>query len=106
MLQQLIAIIIIAFFLSRLFWQKRRGGISNGEFSFWVVFWLLSACAVLGVRYLDRISSALGISSSGIDILAYLGILLLFHFIFRIRIRIEKMEKNITTLTREIALKK
>jgi len=106
MLQQLIAVIIIAFFLSRLFWQKKKGNLSGGEFYFWLVFWSLSVVAVLSVRFLDKIAASLGISSSGIDILTYLSVLLLFYFIFRVRLRIEKMEKNITTLTREIALGK
>jgi hypothetical protein len=102
--QQIIALFIIAFFLARLSWQKQKKQISASEFIFWLVFWLLAAGAVITLRWLDKIVARLGFSGSGIDILLYSGVVVIFYFIFRLRLRLEKIERDITKIIREISL--
>ncbi|PIT93898.1 DUF2304 domain-containing protein, partial [Candidatus Falkowbacteria bacterium CG10_big_fil_rev_8_21_14_0_10_43_11] len=46
----------------------------------------------------------LGFTASGINVLLYLGVALLFYFIFRLRIRLAKVEGEITKVVREIAI--
>ncbi|MCU0679050.1 MAG: DUF2304 family protein [Planctomycetes bacterium] len=104
MVQQIIASIVILFFLVRLFSQKRQKTVSQGEFFFWLVFWLFSFILVLSLRFLDKIVSAFGFSGSGIDVALYLSVAVLFYLIFRIRLRQEKIEKNITAIVRHLAL--
>ena len=106
MFQQILALIIIAFFISRIFWQKRKGLISVNEFFFWVFFWSLATLAIILLKQIDRLVADLGFSGQGIDILFYAAVIILFYFIFRLRLRMEKMEKNITKIVREIALGK
>lgn len=106
MLQQIIALIIILFFILRLFWQKQKNLISKNEFIFWVLFWLLSMGLVFSLKKIDQFVANLGFSSSGINVLFYLSIVFLFYIIFRLRLRMEKIERNITKIVREIALKK
>ncbi|RLC36430.1 DUF2304 domain-containing protein [Candidatus Falkowbacteria bacterium] len=105
MFQQLLALIIIVFFFFRLFWQKRKKQINFNEFIFWLIFWLLSALAIIFLKKIDLFVANLGFSGSGIEVLFYLGIVVLFYLIFRMRIKIEKIEKNITKIVREISLK-
>lgn len=106
MLQQIIALIIILFFIFRLFWQKQKNQISKNEFIFWQSFWFLSIIMVFSLKKIDQLVATLGFSSSGIDVLLYLSIIFLFYIIFRLRLRMEKLEKNITKIVREIAIKK
>ena len=105
MLQQIIALIIIAFFLARLFWQKQKKQVGANEFIFWLIFWLLSAGAIITLKWIDKLVASLGFSSSGIDILIYAAVIILFYFVFKLRLRFEKMEKDITKIVRKIALK-
>ena len=105
MLQQIIALIIIAWFLSRLYWQKRKNHISFNEFLFWLVFWLVAALLIIGLKFIDRLVAGLGFSGSGIEVLLYLSVALLFYLVFRLRLRLEKIEKDITKLVEHIALK-
>lgn len=105
MLQQIIALIIIAFFLARLYWQKQKNHIGVNEFAFWLIFWLLAALLIIGLKYIDALVAYLGFSGSGIQVLLYLTVAVLFYFVFRLRLKLEKIEKDISTIVKNIALK-
>lgn len=105
MFQKLLALFIIFLFLSRLIWRKKKKEISVNEFLFWLIFWIGSGFLILNLKQIDQLVLQLGFSSSGIEILLYLGIIILFYFLFRVRLKMEKMEKNITKIVRAIALK-
>jgi hypothetical protein len=47
----------------------------------------------------------LGFSGSGIDVLVYLGVALLLYAVVRLRLRIAALDRTITKLVREIALR-
>lgn len=105
MLQQVIAILVILFFLIRLIYQRIKGQILFLEFLAWLFFWLIAALAVIFLKQIDAFVLSLGFSGSGIDIMLYLGFVFLIYLVFKLRIKLEKMERNITQLVREIALK-
>ena len=104
MLQQTIALIIIVFFISRLFWQKKNKQINNNEFKFWLIFWSLAGLAIIFLKKIDTLVASLGFSGKGIDILFYIAVIILFYFVIRLMLRIEKIEKNITKIVRKAAL--
>jgi len=106
MLQQIIALAIVGYFLTRLFKQKNKKQISGGEFVFWFLFWLLLGVMVIGLKLIDRLVFNLGFSASGINVLLYLGVAALFYFFFKIRLRQEKIERDITEVVRELAIAK
>ncbi|MCF7906963.1 DUF2304 family protein [Patescibacteria group bacterium] len=105
MLQKLLALFIIFLFLARLVWRKKKKEISVNEFLFWLVFWIGAGVLIVGLKQIDQLAIRLGFSSSGIEILLYLGIIILFYFLFRLRLKMQKMEKNITKIVRAIALR-
>ncbi len=98
MLQKILALLLIGFFLIKLLWQQRQRRISWLEFSFWLLFWLFSALAVLSLSQIDSLVAKLGFSGSGIDVLLYVGVAVCFYFIFRMRIKLEKYERQLTKL--------
>ncbi len=104
MLQQIFAILIVGFFLFRLFWQKQKKSISAWEFWFWLVFWVFAFLAILYLKKLDKFFANLGFSASAIQVLSYFVIIILLYFVFRLRLRIEKIEQNLTKIIREISL--
>jgi len=101
--QQIIGLIIIGYFIIKLFWQKRSNQINATEFSAWLFFWILAALAIVFLKQIDLLVRNLGFTASGIDVLLYLAVVMLFYFVFRLRIRIARMEQNITKVVREIA---
>ena len=104
MLQQLIALIIILIFVFRLFILKKKNKVSANEFIFWLVFWLLAASGIAFIKDLDKLASSLGFSASGIQIILYAAVAVLFYMNFRLRLKIEKMDKDITAVVRKMAI--
>ncbi|MFA6106607.1 MAG: DUF2304 family protein [Patescibacteria group bacterium] len=105
MIQQILAIAVILFFIARLYWQRKKDEISRAELSFWLAFFLLAGLAIVFIKYIDEFVAGLGFSATGINVLFYAAVVLLFYVVFRLRLRQEKIERNITKIVREIALK-
>ena len=104
MMQQYIAIAVIVFFLSRLLWQRRKKQIESREFLFWFLFWFLAGVVVLIIKKVDSLVAMFGFSSSGINVLFYISVVVLFYFVFRIRLRLEKMDREMTKIVQNIAI--
>ncbi len=105
MIQQIIALLILLFFLIKLRRERKRKAINRNEFIFWLSFWLLGALTIVFIKPIDRLVLSLGFSSSGINLIFYLAVLFLFYLIFKMRLRMVKMEKDITELSRKFTLK-
>ncbi len=105
MLQQIIALIVILFFVFRLFIQKKDAKINSGEFIVWLIFWILAGGAIVFLKEIDRFAAYVGFSSSGISVLLYAGFVILFYLVFKMRLRLERQERNISQIIREIAIK-
>ena len=104
MLQQIIAVVIILFFISKLNNQKRKKEISLNEFMLWLIFWLLALIAIVFIKQIDRFVHLLGFSGSGINFLIYLAVLALFYLVLRLRLTIAKLDKNLTEVVRIVTL--
>ena len=104
--QQIIALAIILVFVFKLKKQKEKNLIKRNELIFWLIFWLISALAIIFIKQIDLLLTQLGISASGINFLFYLGVLVLFYFIFRLRLTLAKLDNQLTELARQIAIDK
>ncbi len=106
MLQQILALIVIIFFLIRLFNQKKKKQINGSEFLIWLIFWLAALAAIIFLKQIDSLVAWLGFSGAAINILVYITVLALIYQVFRMRLTIAKMEKNISELNQALTLKK
>jgi hypothetical protein len=106
MKQQILAAIIILAFVSNLFSQKKKKEIGNTEFGLWLIFWIFAAVAVAFIKQIDNLIGWLGFSGNGIDFLIYLAVLSLFYFVISLRLKLAKTDRQLTEITRKIALKK
>jgi hypothetical protein len=104
MLQQLIALMVILFFVARLFFLRKKNSLPSGEFAFWLVFWSLSAASVLSLKWLDRLFAGLGFSASAINILVYIAVIALFYLNFMLRLKMERVDRALTAISRKVAL--
>ena len=60
--------------------------------------------SVIGEDYVTQIANYLGVGR-GTDLFLYIGLLVIFFFIFYTLDRLNKIQKNLTVLSRKISLK-
>ncbi len=106
MWQQIIALLFILFFLLRLIQQKKNKDLKQNEFNLWLAFWSIGAVAILFIKQIDKLVASLGFSGAGINFLLYLSLFTLFYLVFKLRLKIAKIESQLTKIVREIALNK
>lgn len=105
-LQQILALIIIGFFIYRLIKQKNKKQVSGNEFYLWLIFWIFSGLAIIFLKEFDKLAASFGFSASGINLLFYSATLILFYFIFKLRLNLAKLDRDLTDLNREMTLLK
>lgn len=70
---------------------------------FWGLFWGVALIFIwLPTNTIDKLGQLFGVGR-GIDVLVYLSIVFLFYYIFRQNEKVNKLEKQITKLVRELA---
>ncbi|MEK7072964.1 MAG: DUF2304 domain-containing protein [Patescibacteria group bacterium] len=87
------------------FLRWRRRELPTGLFAGWTLLWLAIAVVVQLPQQTDVFARFLGIGR-GVDALLFLAVLALVILVFRVYLRMERQEREITTLVREIALLK
>lgn len=71
---------------------------------FWLGLWLIISAAFLFPKTADWLAQMLGLEK-GADVAIYSSILLIFYLVFKVFLRLEKIESNITAIIREISLR-
>ncbi|OGH89028.1 MAG: hypothetical protein A2537_01625 [Candidatus Magasanikbacteria bacterium RIFOXYD2_FULL_36_9] len=102
----LIQIVLVLFFLMVILKVLRRfraGDIKGIEAVGWVFFWLVAVGVVSNPNSTSFLAKILGVGR-GVDAVIYLSIALLFFLVFKIFVHLEKIERQITRLTRQDAL--
>jgi len=106
MIIQIIATVIILVILIQLILKVIKDKASAVKIFLWILFWGLALVIIwLPKEVLDNFGNLFGVGR-GIDVLVYLSIIILFFTNLRMNGRIDKLEKQITLLVREIAKKK
>jgi len=101
----IIAVIFVTFAASRALLRAKDKKISIGELLFWLAVWSGLIIVVFFPGFISYIAQIVGIGR-GIDVIIYTSIGLLFYLIFRLYVKLEEMDHNITKVVREISLQK
>ncbi len=100
--------IIVSFFsliiIFRTLEKKRKKELSLKETLAWLIIWIGIIIVFWFPHYTTKLANILGIGR-GSDLIIYSAVIILAYLIFRIFIHLDKIEKNITKLTRDDALK-
>ncbi|PIN86275.1 hypothetical protein COV19_05700 [Candidatus Woesearchaeota archaeon CG10_big_fil_rev_8_21_14_0_10_44_13] len=105
MLFKIIVVLFVLFAWSRVFLRFRDRKVSRWEFAFWSLMWI-GALVVLFMPAITRPIANLLQIGRGIDVVVYLSIILLFYLVFRIYVKLEEVEQEITKVVSEVSLKK
>ena|SRR3989344_8331077 len=82
-------------------WRSRD--LRFSEFIFWMALWTAVAIVVVYPKTSTLVANLLGVGR-GADLVIYSSLLLIFYLLFRIFMRLEKMEQQITKIVIETAL--
>lgn len=105
MLIKIILILFIAWVVGRVIGRWRQRDVGSGEVVLWLIFWLATAAVVIWPQVTDPIAQYLGVGR-GADLLVYLAVLVLFFLVFRLLAAVHRIERQLTTITRELAIKR
>jgi hypothetical protein len=101
---QYVAIVTILYLLWRVFQDYRRGRIEwSGVISWSLIFSVFIVIALFPIRISMEIKDILGLGR-GLDALFVLSIGLIYLLIFQLYVKIDRTEREITELTRKVAI--
>lgn len=100
---QIIVSIFVAMNLWRIYSQLKAQKITIASFTWWLFLWL----AVLVVFWVPDSTGYLALTlgiTRGADLMIYVSVLVIFYLLFKIFVRMNKIEESITKLVRSRAL--
>lgn len=82
--------------------KKNTGVLSMRAAAFWVLLWFAADAAVLFPELTTRIANRFGIGR-GSDFVLYISIAIMFFLLLRLHLKIEMMQRDVTTVVRREA---
>lgn len=101
---QIILSVFILFILLKTWLSYKTRQISTSFFILWVLLWLVGLFAIFYPGLLGKIANLLNIGR-GVDFALYVSIILLFYLVYKINIKIGKLNRDLTKLVRKIVIK-
>lgn len=102
---QIIITFFIALILLKLFKQRQQHKITVASFFIWLLLWLFVLVVFWQPNTTTYLAIMLGIGR-GVDLVVYVSIIVIFYLLFKIFIRLNKIDSDLTKIVREEALKK
>jgi len=93
-------LLILVIVLSR--FKKKQ--LSLFEFISWTILWIFLGLLAIFPSLMMDLARLLGVGR-GVDVIIYIALFLIFYLIFKINIRMEKMDQDITKIVKEVALR-
>ncbi len=101
---QIVLIIFCLLALVRVLARFRANDVSLGSLLVWAGVFLSALVVVIIPEVASQSAKLLGVGR-GADLVVYVSLFILFFTVFRLVVALERAKRDITTLTREVALK-
>lgn len=102
---QVIAVVFALFAMSRVYSRLKDSNLTAREFMFWTVLWLLVVIVAFLPDATTDLALLLGIEK-GLSLIVSLGFIVLFYLVFRLYVKIENQNQELTRIVRELAIRK
>jgi len=102
---QILLILFIVFVIAKVALRYKDKIISLQEFLLWTIFWFMVGFVVILPETTSLVANIVGVGR-GVDLVIYVSVLILFYLAFRILVRLDKIEKDVTKIVRKIAIDK
>ena len=101
---QIFAGLFALFALTRVVLRAKEKKLTWGEIIFWGAIWAVFIIILLVPEISTRLADWLGIGR-GVDLMLYIAITVVFYMVFRLYVKFEQLEQEVTTAVREVALR-
>ena len=101
---QIALLVLIALALGKVVRRFRQGRVRLFDFIFWTAVWGVGALFVVWPNITTVLATSVGIGR-GVDLVTYVSFIALFYLVFRLYVRMEYFQRDITELTRHLALR-
>lgn len=95
--------LFVLFALSRAYLRYKDGSIKFTALIIWLVVWSAITFFAWWPKFSDLLANSIGIGR-GVDALVYISVVALFYAEFRIYVKLQFVEHEITSLVRNLAL--
>lgn len=97
-------IIVFALFaITRTLLQFKKGVVTRRWLLFWILFWVVAGTVAALPQTADAVARLVGVGR-GADVVIYLSLVVIFYLIFRLYVKIEQVESEITRLVRKLSM--
>lgn len=103
MLFQILIFVFSLVAISSIFVHRVKKNLSVQGIAFWVLFWFGVDLVILYPNSTTIVANMLGIGR-GTDLVVYISILAIFYLLFRLQIKIEGINRDITKIVRNDAI--
>jgi hypothetical protein len=100
---QLVLLAVIAVMTVHAISQRLRGDIGNFQLVVWLAIWIGGAFVVAFHEQTTTLANKLGVGR-GADLVMYVSVPVLFYTVFRLLIRTERLNRDLTVVTRARAI--
>ena len=100
---QIVLTLFVIYFIWRVFSKKNKGVLKIYELLGWLVIWLIVLVALWWPGTLSLVALWLGIGR-GVDLAIYVALVMQFFLIFRLFVKADRQQQEVTILTRNIAI--
>ncbi len=100
---QFLVSIFVFFVLTRVYLRYREHAISALGLVLWSTLWLVAVVFVWWPAFSDVLARQIGVGR-GVDFVVYVAIIILFYGLFRLYVKMEFIEHELTSLVRSLAL--
>lgn len=100
---QILIILFILFVVIRLSLRLKRKELKPLSFISWLVLWLIVGVFVIWPETSAYLANLVGIGR-GVDLGIYVALLIIFYLLFKIFLKLEKLDRKIVEIVRKIAI--
>jgi hypothetical protein len=100
---QLLIVAFVLFAALRAIMKFREGNLRITWVIFWILFWFAAGVVAILPQTTDFAARFVGVGR-GADLVTYASLIMLFYLVFRLFVKLEEVERQITRLVRKLSL--
>ncbi|MBI4268532.1 DUF2304 domain-containing protein [Candidatus Uhrbacteria bacterium] len=100
---QILLSFIVAFIIAKAIASYRKRQVRFATFFFWSFFWIILIGVIWQPELANRLADFLRVGR-GVDAVIYFSLILLFYLVFKIFVRMEMIDRQMTDLARSAAI--